>query len=144
MRAKVISGLLALLLLGLGGCSANMSVVGPAPCRSDPTAEAMLMGRLGAEKEADTDFDEALTLIAELKYSQARMRLLPLVEMYEASGKRSRLAEATFWVGYCYEKEGRGDDAAEHYNSVIRRYPRTSAARQSRERLFHLPALSGE
>ena len=143
MRAKHVYSLLLVFLAGMVGCSARMSVE-PATHESRQREDAMLLGQLGADKEAEAGFNEALALIAELRYSQARMRLLPLIKTFESAGELNRVAEATFWVGYCYEKEGRTDDAVEYYNSVSRRYPQTSASRQANERLFHLSGQSGD
>ena len=142
MPAKLICRLLLVLLFGMVGCSARRSAL-PATYESRQTEDALLRGQLREGQKAEADFNEALTLIAELRYSQARGKLLLLLETLGRTGERNRAAEATFWVGYCYEKEGQHDEAANFYNRVVRAYPGTSASHQATERLSRLAIQTG-
>jgi hypothetical protein len=49
-----------------------------------------------------------------------------------------REAEATFWLGYCFEKLGRPDLAAGYYRQVTRSFPTTRQADQAEARLQQL------
>ncbi len=94
-------------------------------------------------QKMESEFNDGLALVADLRYSQARAKLLPLIKAFEDAGKRDRAAEATFWVGYCYEKQGQEDEAIDYYNRVVRTYPQTSASRQATERLSRLTIRTG-
>ena len=91
----------------------------------------------------ESAFNEALALVADLRYSQATAKLIPLIEAFELVGQQNRAAQATFWVGYCHEKQGQEDEAVDSYNRVVRTYPQTSASRQATERLSRMAIRTG-
>ena len=91
----------------------------------------------------DSTFNEGLALVADLRYSQATAKLIPLIEAFEVVGDQNRAAEATFWVGYCYEKQGQEDEAIDSYNHLVRTYPQTPSSRQATERLSRLTIRTG-
>ena len=80
----------------------------------------------------------AVALVAGLRFKQANETLAGLVQGFEAAGDDVRAAEATFWMGYGYEKRDRPEDAAAFYKRVQSRYPRTPAARHAALRLARL------
>ena len=141
MRAKLIHCLLLAIVLSLAGCAA-MGSYPYGPSKSAPMNNMVMHGEAYAQK-MESEFNEALALVADLRYSQARAKLFPLIEAFEVIGQQSRSAEAAFWVGYCYEKQGQKDEAADSYNRVVRRYPQTSASRQATERLSRLSIRTG-
>lgn len=79
--------------------------------------------------------DQAVARTAEGSYRAATEMLAPLVERFAAAGDRRRAAEATYWLGYCTEKLGRSQRAAELYRRVVRQYGEQPAARHARRRL---------
>ncbi len=88
--------------------------------------------------------DETLTLIAQLRYADAAERLERLINTYEALGREDQAAEATFWLGYVRQKQGRYDEAAQQYRRVLDRWPDSIPARQARRHLNRLPPLETE
>jgi TolA-binding protein len=48
------------------------------------------------------------------------------------------LAEATFWLGYCHEKQQQTDEAARYYRKIVNDYKDTPAARKAEERLNNI------
>ena len=141
MRAKLIHCLLLAIVLSVVGCGA----IGSFPYFSSKSARMrkMAMSDEASAQRLDSAFNEGLALVADLRYSQARAKLLPLIDAFEAAGEPNRAAEATFWVGYCHEKQGQKDEAVDSYNSVVRTYPQTSASRQATERLSRLTIRTG-
>ncbi len=141
MRAKLIHCLLLAIVLSMVGCGA----IGSFPYFSSESArmEKMAMYDEASAQRLDSAFNEGLALVADLRYSQATAKLLPLIEAFEAAGDQNRAGEATFWVGYCYEKQGQEDEAIESYNRVVRTYPQTSASRQAAERLSRMAIRTG-
>ena len=139
MRDELAHCLLYALVLTTAGCGAIRSA--PAP-----TADSQGMeypeshSQFAKPNRAESEFNEAMALVAELRYGRATAKLLPLIARFEADGKPERAAEALFWVGYCYEKQGQEADAADVYNRVVRAYPQTSASHQASERLSLLTA----
>ena len=85
------------------------------------------------------EFNAAVALAAELQYKQANERFAAAIQGFESAGDDARAAEATFWMGYCYEKRDRPEDAAAFYKRVESRYPRSPAAEQARRRRDRLP-----
>ncbi|MDK1032457.1 MAG: tetratricopeptide repeat protein, partial [Planctomycetia bacterium] len=90
--------------------------------------------------DADIDFDEAVALTAELRYDEAAEKFSSLVKVFEASGRRSRAAEAMFWQAYCHEKRGDAARARKLYRLVVSRYAETAASRQASARLSRMGA----
>ena len=117
-------GFLAALAAGLlvAGCGARKTAYSrvEAPAIDTALAEAL---------------DEAVTLIAKGRYEDASASLSRLMGSYERSGDKTHAAEATFWLAYCREKEGRRDEAAALYEHVSKDYSGTAVARPARERL---------
>ncbi len=136
MRAKLIHCLLLAIVLSLVGCGA-MGSYSYLPSKSDRMSNMATHGEASAQR-LDSEFNEGLALVADLRYSQATAKLIPLIEAFEVVGQQDRAAETTFWVGYCHEKQGQKDEAIDYYNRVIRTYPQTSAYRQATERLSRL------
>ncbi len=136
MRAKLIHCLLLAIALSVVGCGA----IGSFPYFSSKSARMEEMAKYdkASAQRLDSAFNEGLALVADLRYSQATAKLLPLIDAFEAAGEQNRAAEATFWVGYCYEKQGQDDEAADFYNRAVRVYPQTFASRQATERLSRL------
>ena len=85
------------------------------------------------------EFDAGVALAAERQYKQANEKFAAAIQGFESAGDDARAAEATFWMGYCYEKRDRPEDAAAFYKRVESRYPRTAAADQARRRRDRLP-----
>ena len=142
MRAKLIYCLLLAIVLSVVGCSSQRSHW-PSTVDAHRTGQPALSGQLRGYNEAESDFNQGLALVADLRYSQARAKLLPLIDALDAAGDQNQAAEATFWVGYCYEKQGRKDEAVDFYNRVLRAYPQTSASHQANERLSRLTIRPG-
>lgn len=109
-----------------------------AGCAERAIYDAHLLQARTALADAHKDLDEAIALVAQLRYDEAADRLSPLVETFDAADDPARAAEAMFWLAYCHEKQGRTDRAATLYESVIRSYPGTPAARQAADRLSRL------
>jgi TolA-binding protein len=99
---------------------------------------AALLHARTLREEAQKNFDQAVALVAQLRYDEAADKLSPLPEAFDAAGDPARAAEALFWLGYCHEKQGRTDRAASLYQNVIRSFPATPAARQAADRLSRL------
>ncbi|MCK4602778.1 MAG: hypothetical protein KAU28_09950, partial [Phycisphaerae bacterium] len=85
-----------------------------------------------------TVFHEALELISQLRYDEAAPKLLTLSIQLEAAGDRDLIAEVTFWLAYCYEKQGRSAEAGDLYARIVRAYSSSSAAHQAADRLMCL------
>ena len=83
------------------------------------------------------DLNEAVTLITNLQYAPAAEKLVGLLERLEASPDKDApiTAEATFWLGFCREKQQRVNDAVFLYNQVVERFPGTSPANMAEQRL---------
>ena len=120
---------------GSAGCMAMpYGEVGPPSGTSAERARAALRARA----QLVAEFDAAVALVAGLRFKQANEEFAELVQGFEAAGDDARAAEATFWMGYCYEKRDRPEDAAAFYKRVQSRYPRTPAARHAGLRLARL------
>ena len=81
-----------------------------------------------------------ISLTADLQYARAIAKFSRLLPQFEAAGDRVRVAQIQFWMGYCYEKQGRLDAARAFYRSVVQGHRGTAAARQARGRLERLDA----
>lgn len=126
--SKAVGFILIACLAASAGCYSSR-IVGT----GTPPSTAAAGGQLVAE------FNAAVALAAELQYKQANERFAAAIQGFESAGDDARAAEATFWMGYCYEKRDRPEDAAAFYKRVESRYPRTSAADQARRRRDRLP-----
>jgi TolA-binding protein len=91
-------------------------------------------------KAAGDALADAVARVMEGRYEAAARELAALIAPLEASGDRRRAAEATFWLGFCREKQSRVDEAAELYGRVRSAYPLQPAARQAEQRRAKLPA----
>jgi len=87
--------------------------------------------------------DEALNLVSDGRYEEAAARLEPLASRLERSGRTDLAAQALFWQAYCFEKDGRLDQATDLYNRVVRSHPLTRAAQQAAERLDIMKSTPG-
>ena len=97
----------------------------------------------GAEPRAvptdAAELDEAIQLIEKSAYKEAASKLLGLIPRLAAGGDEPAIAEATFWLGYCREKQQRSPEAVEYYTKVVDQYGDTPAAPLAAERLKNLP-----
>ena len=129
MSARVLGLLILGTLLVASGCAGNMPVMvvlAPAESTGQATQNDLVA------------LDEAIDLVAQLRYEEAAPRLLTLSVQFEAAGDRDRTAEATFWLGYCYEKQGRYAEAGDLYARVVQEYPSSPAASQAARRFQDL------
>lgn len=134
MWASVKTCIPIIALIVLGGCSAAGYLgtqFSPPDARAVPGAPATDPGDVAA-------LDRAVTLISELKYSEAAAILAQLRPRLDAANDRVRAGEATFWQGYCHEKRGTVPSAIELYRLTVRDYAETSAAKRAQERLGNL------
>jgi len=120
-----------LLAAALGGC---MAADRPAPWEGG--VRPLAGGRASPEDLAA--LDEAVRATLEMKYEQAVPKFSRLAGRFESAGDVARAAEAKFWMGFCYEKLGRAEDARAFYGAVAERYAGTAAARQAASRLSRL------
>jgi len=86
----------------------------------------------------DKAIDEAMSLAMQLKYQEASDRFEAVFPRLHAAGDTAGAAEAMFWVGYCYEKQGRKTQAAEWYKRVVRAYLWEPAASEAAKRYARL------
>ncbi len=148
MRAKRTICLMLLALAMSTGCGAMGS-----PGRYDASFFATekvdgpprsLTGRQGEPSKISEDhlaaFNAAVALVTDLKYAEAEAAFLAMIPQLESSGAWTQAAEAIFWLGFCQEKDGRGDQARATYQRLQRVYPGTPAATQAAERLKRLAA----
>ena len=84
--------------------------------------------------------DNAVALAAKLEYRQAGLQLQRLADRFEAAGDGRHAAEATFWLAYCDERQGRPYEAAALYKRLLERYPQSAPAPEARRRLDRLIA----
>ena len=125
MKYKAALWILAAVWLVAGGCAGQAA-----------TSRAVRHTSV----DADIEFDVAVALTAELRYDEAAEKFSSLVKVFEASGKRSRAAEAMFWQAYCHEKRGDAARARKLYRLVASRYEETAASRQASARLSRMGA----
>jgi TolA-binding protein len=125
MRANLVAAALVLTALAMGGCmQARFAAESPTP--TGPVAT----------------MDEVMMLITAGRYDEAAAKLTPMIARYEHDGQSDAAAKATFWQGYCCEKQGRTGEAGRLYTRVVKTYPDTAAARQASERLALLQSDS--
>jgi len=98
------------------------------------------LARQQSEKAAltETTFQEAESLIAQQRWSEALGRLAPLEKVFAEAGDRTKAANVVFWMAFCTEKQGRAPQAADLYGRLGREYPQTPAARLAAERLSRI------
>lgn len=85
--------------------------------------------------EAKKGLNDAVELLAERQYGPAAEKLARLIDDFVTADDRGGVAEATFWLAYCHEKQGRTGRAAALYSQVIQDFPGTPAARQADARM---------
>jgi len=125
-----------LALMALGGCAAAEfagTQISPPGARALPK-----VATVAAAPGDVAALDRAVTLITELKYSEAAAILAGLRPRLDAANDRVRAGEATFWQGYCHEKRGTAPAAIELYRLTVRDYAETPAAKRAQERLADL------
>ncbi|HUS47114.1 MAG TPA: tetratricopeptide repeat protein [Phycisphaerae bacterium] len=83
--------------------------------------------------------EQAVAMIAESRHAEAAAQLAPLSERFHSRNEAKRAAESMFWLGYCYEKLGRPNEAAGLYGRVVQEYPQQPASRQAGLRLSQIP-----
>lgn len=88
--------------------------------------------------EAVKVFDQALALVADLRYEQAGAKFRSVVDSLDEAGDHRRAAEAVFWFGYCREKQGYLDSAKKLYKRLIEKFPNSAAAGGATDRLAAL------
>lgn len=88
------------------------------------------------------DFDAGVQMAAEGRYSEAIMKLSTIMPVFEHSGEAKNAAECAFWMGFCEEKLGHYQLAANHFKKVLNQYPSQPAAKPAKEHLDGLPALN--
>lgn len=123
MRAEAIGLLVS--AVSLGGCG----LAEPSFLSADRTAHA----RSGQSIAA---FDEAVNLAFQLRYAEAAEKFSRVLAGFESAGDRARAAESMFWLGYCYEKMGRVQEAEDTYRRLNAKYPESQGARLGNERLL--------
>ena len=96
--------------------------------------------RIEPAAQNDQAFEEAMALVAQLNYPQALDKFEAIFPRLHAAGDTARAAEAMFWVGYCYEKQGQKDAALDWYKRVVRAYLWEPAASEAAKRLTRLEA----
>lgn len=89
----------------------------------------------GYDKGAESELDEAVALAANRRYAEAAAEFERLAEEYRQDQDYHRAALATFWLGFCLEKQGRIEEAEEIYEQVSLEYGDTPAAARARQRL---------
>lgn len=95
---------------------------------------------MGVNQRLLQEFNAAVALVAEQRYQEAAANFNGIFQAFEAGGDEDGAAESMFWIGFCQEKQQRGDQARDLYKRLISKYPETPAARQAAERLARLPA----
>ena len=133
-RASILRLLAAMTVispLAMAGC---MAAQGLLPPPTEPTPATRPVAR-----EFRADFDFAMAMVAQLRYAEAAESFLSLVGEFEKARNDTRAAEATFWLAYCREKQGRKAVARTLYKELVRKYPDTPASRNATDRLTRLP-----
>ncbi len=118
-----------------GGCSTpNYQGMSWRP----PAADAAITPQVAPPGVAP--FDEAVSLVSELRYPEAEIKFRRSQVWFQAAGDKDRSAECMFWIGFCQEKQGRTAEARVQYEKSIREYPGTPAGRMAADRISRLPA----
>ncbi len=136
--ANVVSRLsgaavVAMAALWVGGCMARS----PVSIMSRPTVAKVSAAPI-ARLESKA-IDDGVALVGQRNYAEAEMQFRRAEVWYRAEGDTVRTAECLFWLGFCWEKQGRRAEAGQQYKKVIRDYPKTPAARQAAGRLRRMP-----
>ena len=132
MSAKATAILWIACAAGAIGCAA----MDYQSARAPEAGTAVGPERAGAQRLAE--FNAAIGLVAELRFREAAEGFARVLQAFEAAGDDARAGEATFWMGYCYEKRDRPEEAAAFYRRVASRYGHTPAAAQAAQRLSRL------
>lgn len=119
----------------LGGCSVLNA---PEPSSKGPRTPTETQSPAVSSQTASA-FNEAMTLLENLRYTEALSRLDRVVARAEVLGDKKRTAECRFWQGYCYEKQGMYPVAREMYQKAAA-YEDMPAASLARQRMSLLPA----
>ena len=145
MWVRIITGTLTAATLLVAGCNA-MDVKGTRPTAGERTTAPVVPKPKTAPPPALPpprrataadlqELEQAILLASTLKYDQSAGKLTELIPRLGAVGDEVALAEATFWLGYCREKQGQPDRAVALYRQVSRQYSATPAAGMARQRL---------
>ena len=94
-------------------------------------------GTVAAER-GRAELDQAIALIADLKYDRAAGILADLTRWLASQPDDPRMPEALFWLGYCREQTDRTDEARRLYLRVTGEFPDSESARLARVRLESL------
>lgn len=86
------------------------------------------------------DLETGMRLAAECKYSDAIKKLSTVLPVLEHSNDHKNAAECAFWMGFCEEKLGHYQLAANHYKKVVQQFSRQPVAEQAKLRLGVLPS----
>ena len=136
--------------LCLGGCMQRVQHAGEANGSTWPTKTLKTDYTLRA---AQSDMDVAMALITELRYADAATLLEEVIAkttpVAAAAVQRDRQTgydqllpagrtDAMFWLGFCREKLGQTERAAEMYRAVIARGDQDQYVTQARQRLAEL------
>ena len=127
MPAKAMTILAVLFLSAAGGCSSAMGNL----MRERPVLDH-------TPEEDVAAFNEAVQLTSSLRYNDAIEQFEAVLPRLRAVGDDDRSAEAMFWMGYCYEKLGHTDGAAQWYARVRAMYPKHRVAEQATGRQANL------
>ena len=111
----------------LAGCEAQPASRMP----GDQPGQDAYISPQGIDEEHVVSFNRAVEMASELRYEAAAAEFIRLIRLFERLGAAEQSAEAIFWLGYCYEKIGRPDEAKVVYSRCLMKYPRTLAAEQA-------------
>lgn len=125
---------MVLVLAAVAGCAAGQPLRQGGATPGPPT---------GYNMQALSDFDEAVALTSQLRYSEAEVKLASLLAAFESGGDHRRASETLFWLGYCDEKQGRPDQARDIYQRLAKDFPGSPVCRQASLRLANLPPPAG-
>lgn len=146
MWVRIVTVILTAATLLVAGCNA-MEVKGPGRAAAERTTAPVVAKPKTAPPRptltkprrapaADLQqLEQAILLASTLKYDESAGKLTDLIPRLGAVGDEVALAEATFWLGYCREKQGLPDRAVALYRQVSRQYSATPAAGMARQRL---------
>jgi len=130
-KAKMVLGIVAASVAGCAAAPPEDLAVG-----RDPSARELSPN---LSEEHIVLFNRAVRMTSELRYEEAAREFFRLAGLFEEAGAASKTAEATFWLGFCYEKLGYIEKAKILYEQCVRGYPTSPAARQAADRLRRLP-----
>lgn len=119
----------------LGGCASEQ----PAPPEQHPRSTQIAMKRYDRIGERNiVAFNRAVQMASELRYKAAAGEFSRLLPILEQAGAVRWTAEATFWIGFCHEKQSRSADAKAFYSRCVQKYPDSPAASLASQRLDRL------